>query len=86
MIQRDGSRDAAETEIERSVMGEELLIDRVRRRISDWGSDGEPAPVATRTNDSVAQTPAVTADPTLTDPAMQRPVDSGRPNPAGTPR
>lgn len=60
--------------------------DRVRRRISDWGSDGEPAPVATRTNDSVAQTPLVTDDRTAADPALQRPVDSTRPNPAGTPR
>ena len=60
--------------------------DRVRKRISDFGRDGEPDPVATRTNDSPAQTPAVTADPTLNDPALRRPVDSTPANPAGVRR
>nr|WP_326525064.1 TolC family outer membrane protein [Sphingomonas sp.] len=60
--------------------------DRVRRRIGDWGGDGEPAAVATRTTDTAPQTPAVAADPTLGDPALQRPVDSTGRNPAGTPR
>ncbi|URW76680.1 TolC family outer membrane protein [Sphingomonas donggukensis] len=69
--------------------------DRVRRRISDFGSDGEPAPVATRTSDTAAQTPAVTVDPALADPALQRPaatmpaqrpVDTRPSNPAGVRR
>ena len=32
---------------------------RVRRSINDWASDPKPAPVATRTVDTVAQTPSL---------------------------
>ena len=60
--------------------------DRVRRKISDWGSDPDPLPVATRTVDSAAQTPIVGPNAALTDPVLQRPVDSTLRNPAGTPR
>ena len=60
--------------------------DRVRGRIGDFGSDGEPAPVATRTNDSVPQTPIVTPGAVMNDPALQRPVDSTPGNPAGVRR
>lgn len=41
----------------------ELNYKRVRNRISDWDQDPKPAPVATRTVDTKAQTPAVTRDP-----------------------
>jgi outer membrane protein len=50
--------------------------ERNRGRLNDWSDDRLADPVATRTNDTVPQTPAVTADPTLSDPALQRPVDS----------
>ncbi len=59
---------------------------RVRRKISDWGSDPDPQPVSTRTVDTPAQTPVVGPNAALTDPALQRPVDSMGRNPAGTPR
>ncbi|MEQ1547515.1 MAG: TolC family outer membrane protein [Chakrabartia sp.] len=38
----------------------EVNYKRVRNRISDWDSDPKPAPVATRTVDTQAQTPALT--------------------------
>ena len=60
--------------------------ERVRRRIGDWGSDGEPQPVATRTADTPAQSPIVTADPGANDPLLQRPVDSTPGNRSGVPR
>jgi outer membrane protein len=41
----------------------EVNYKRVRNRISDWDQDVKPAPVATRTVDTKAQTPAVTRDP-----------------------
>ena len=53
--------------------------DRVRRRISDWGSDPDPQPVATRTVDVAPQTPTVGPNPELSDPALQRPANA---NPA----
>ena len=46
--------------------------DRVRRSINDFASDGEPAPVATRTADTPAQTAVVTRP---LDPALQSSVD-----------
>jgi outer membrane protein len=60
--------------------------DRVRRKLNDWASEPDPQPIATRTNDTVPQTPLVGPNPALNDPALQRPVDSTTPNPAGTPR
>jgi len=59
---------------------------RVRRKISDFGSDGVPDPVGTRTVDTPAQTPVVTDNPELGDPALQRPVDTTPRNPAGVRR
>ncbi|MFD1788752.1 TolC family outer membrane protein [Sphingomonas floccifaciens] len=60
--------------------------DRVRNRLSDWGSDPEPTPVATRTVDIAPQTPAVGRNPELDDPALSRPpgADPAALNP-GTP-
>ncbi|MES2337499.1 MAG: TolC family outer membrane protein [Pseudomonadota bacterium] len=60
--------------------------DRVRRKLSDWDSDPEPQPVATRTTDTVPQTATVGPNPALSDPVLQRPVDRTPANPAGTPR
>ncbi|WP_425230049.1 TolC family outer membrane protein [Sphingomonas sp.] len=54
---------------------------RVRHRISDFGSDGEPAPVATRTADTPPQT-AVVRRPL--DPALDTPVDTNRPLTTGS--
>jgi outer membrane protein len=45
---------------------------RVRRSINDWASDGEPAPVATRTTDTPAQDATVTRP---LDPSLQSAVD-----------
>ncbi|MHA6723150.1 TolC family outer membrane protein [Sphingomonas sp. RS2018] len=50
--------------------------ERVRDRISDFADDPDPQAVGTRTNETPAQTPSVTADPTLSDPALQRPVET----------
>jgi len=52
---------------------------RVRRKLSDWGSDPAPEPVATRTTDVAPQTPVVGPNPELDDPALQRPANA---NPA----
>ncbi len=59
---------------------------RVRNKISDWGSDPAPQPIATPTSATPAQTPAVGKNPLLADPALQRPVDTNPANPAGVPR
>ncbi|MBM3928272.1 MAG: hypothetical protein FJ335_07430, partial [Sphingomonadales bacterium] len=60
--------------------------ERVRRKLSDWGSDPAPEPVATRTIDIAPQTPLVGPNPELTDPALTRPpgTDPAALNP-GTP-
>ncbi|MBN2972170.1 TolC family outer membrane protein [Roseomonas aeriglobus] len=60
--------------------------DRVRRKISDWGSDPEPEAVATRTVDVAPQTATVGPNPELGDPALARPpgTDPAALNP-GTP-
>ncbi|WP_294329643.1 TolC family outer membrane protein [uncultured Sphingomonas sp.] len=52
---------------------------RVRNRISDWGDDKTPKPVATSTRATPPQGPEVIGQPL--DPVLQRPVDSDRPNP-----
>ena len=54
---------------------------RVRRRISDFGSDGEPVPVATPTTQTPAQDAAVTR---ALDPALDTPVDRNRPLTTGS--
>ncbi len=82
-----GKAEAADLNLDGGPLYDPVVnYDRVRRRISDWGSDGEPNPVATRTNDSPTQTPAVTETPALNDPLLQRPVDSTTVNPAGVRR
>lgn len=52
---------------------------RVRNRISDWGDDKTPKPVATSTRATPPQGPEVIGQPL--DPVLQRPVDSDRSNP-----
>ena len=59
---------------------------RVRHKISDRGSDGVPDAVGTRTVDTPVQTPTVANNPEFNDPALQRPVDTTRRNPAGNRR
>lgn len=54
---------------------------RVRRRISDFGGDGEPAAVATPTTQTPAQDATVTRAP---DPALDTPVDRNRPLTTGS--
>jgi outer membrane protein len=82
-----GRAEARDLNLEGGALYEpQTNYDRVRRRIGDWGGDPTPTPIATRTNDTPAQTPTVVSDPALTDPALQRPVDSTVTNPAGTPR
>ncbi|HWK37012.1 MAG TPA: hypothetical protein VNR91_12200, partial [Sphingomonas sp.] len=60
--------------------------DRVRRKYSDWGSDPDPQPIATRTVDSAPQTAVVSPNAMANDPVLQPPVDSAPANPAITPR
>lgn len=55
--------------------------DRVRGRIWDWGGDPTPTAIAPPTTGSRAQT--ATVGP-LEDPALDRPVDTGPYDPAGT--
>ncbi|WP_419808350.1 TolC family outer membrane protein [Sphingomonas sp.] len=54
---------------------------RVRHRISDFGGDGEPAPVATTTGQTPAQTATVTKP---LDPLLDAPVDRNRPLTTGS--
>ena len=71
-----GRAEARDLGLDGGVLYDPLTnYNRVRRRIGDYGSDGEPAPVATPT----ATTPAQTA--TLTkplDPILDTPVDRNR--------
>ncbi len=57
--------------------------DRVRHKMSDWGSDAEPVGTATTTRGTKAQGAEVTRP---LDPILDTPVDRQVANPAGTPR
>jgi outer membrane protein len=59
---------------------------RVRNKWSDWGSDPQAQPIAPRTIEVPSQTPVVGPNAALADPALQRPVDTTRPNPSGVRR
>ena len=59
----------------------QVNYNRVRRRISDFGGDGEPVPVATTTTGTAAQNAAVTRPQ---DPLLDTPVDRNRPLTTGS--
>lgn len=69
-----GRAEARDLGLDGGALYDPLLnYERVRGRISDWGDDPAPVPVATRTVDSPAQTPSV---PPL--PRRQGPPDNVR--------
>ena len=82
-----GQAEASDLNLEGGPLYDPTVnYNRVRHKIGDWGSDGEPQPVATRTNDTPAQTPDVAPDRTSGDPALQPAVDSSPRNPPTNPR
>ncbi len=82
-----GRAEAADLNLEGGPLYDPTVnYKRVRNRISDWGSDGEPDPIATRTDQTPPQTSVVTPNPALNDPALRRAVDTTPGNPAGVRR
>ena len=71
-----GRAEARDLGLEGGALYDPLTnYNRVRRKIGDWGSDGEPAPVATSTSTTPAQDAAVTR---ALEPMLETPVDRNR--------
>ena len=77
-----GNAEARDLGLDGGALYDPLInYNRVRRRISDFGSDGEPAPVATGTGATTPQDATVTRP---LDPAVVPPVDRNRGLTAGS--